>query len=406
MISMGYYNQFDEEKTKKPSGNKLGYFFSGFIGAIIGAMLFAIIFPHISGGFLNQNEMAEKNIEQSNEAGNEKNLQNVSLNVTTDITEAVAKSSNAVVGITNIRAQSFWSQTQEAGTGSGVIYKKADGKAFIVTNNHVIQQAEQLEVTLADGTKEPAKLLGTDKWTDLAVVEIDGKNVDTVAEFGDSDALKAGEPVIAIGNPLGLQFSGSVTQGIVSATERTVPVDVDNNGLVNWQAEVIQTDAAINPGNSGGALINIAGQVVGINSMKIAQSAVEGIGFSIPINYAQPIIQDLETYGEIKRPSIGVTLRNVNEIPAYHQQETLKLPKDITEGVMIERVSSGSAAEQAGLQEFDVIVELDGNPVNNAIELKKYLYDNKKIGDDLKVKIYRAGKVEEITVKLSTEGQV
>src|SRR5690606_4172511 len=184
--------------------------------------------------------------------------------------------------------------------------------------------ADQLEVTLADGSKEPAQLRGSDMWTDLAVIEMKADHVDTVAEFGDSSTLKTGEPVIAIGNPLGLQFSGSVTQGIVSAIDRTVPIDLNKDGLVDWQAEVIQTDAAINPGNSGGALINIAGQLIGINSMKIATQAVEGIGFSIPINYARPIINDLEKYGEIKRPAIGVTLRDVAEVPAYHQQETLK----------------------------------------------------------------------------------
>ena len=186
------------------------------------------------------------------------------------------------------------------GTGSGVIYKKAGNKAYVVTNQHVVEGATHLEVTLTDGTKIPAKLLGGDIWTDLAVLEIDTNHVKKIAEFGNSDVLKMGEPVMAIGNPLGTTFSGSVTQGIISGINRTIPVDINQDGIMDWQAEVLQTDAAINPGNSGGALINIAGQLIGINSMKIAQSAVEGIGLSIPINYAKPIISDLEQFGVVK----------------------------------------------------------------------------------------------------------
>lgn len=276
-------------------------------------------------------------------------------------------------------------------------------RAFIVTNYHVIEGAEKLEVTLADGTKVPAKVRGGDIWTDLAVLEIDGSHVKKVAEFGDSSALKQGEPVIAIGNPLGLEFSGSVTEGIVSGLERTVPVDIDQDGVEDWQAEVIQTDAAINPGNSGGALINLAGQVVGINSMKISQEAVEGIGFSIPINYAEPIINSLEKYGKIQRPAMGVTLRNVNEISAYHQQETLKLPSNVKDGVMIEQVLPNSPADKAGLKELDVIVQLDDQKIHDILGLRKYLYNNKKTGDTITVKFYREGKLKTTTVKLTSE---
>ena len=308
----------------------------------------------------------------------------------TDVTRAVEKAGDAVVGITNIQTTSFWSQeggSQEAGTGSGVIYKKENGKAFIVTNNHVIEGASQLEVTLADGTKIPATLKGSDPWTDLAVLEVDGNSIKTIAEFGDSDTLKSGEPVIAIGNPLGLGFSGSVTSGIISGVERTIPVDLNGDGIEDWQVEVLQTDAAINPGNSGGALINIAGQVIGINSMKIAQEAVEGIGLSIPINTAIPIIKSLEQFGEMIRPTMGVQLRNLTEISAYHQQETLKMPNDVTEGVMIEAVVANSPAGRAGLKELDVIVEMDGETIADVITLRKHLYNEKNIGDKMACEI-------------------
>jgi len=418
MIDMGYYDSDDQEKSRyRKERGKGGYLLSSLIGVIIGALLVLLVVPNISGKLSNNQD----NQEATTAFTNKNNVQgkNVSLNVTTDVTKAVNNAEKAVVGISNIQSQGFWTQDgsiggqgksgsseQEAGSGSGVIYKKANGKAYIVTNNHVVEGADQLEVTLSDGTKLPAKLLGSDVWTDLAVVEVDGSKVSTVAQFGDSDKLKLGEPVIAIGNPLGEQFAGSVTQGIVSGVNRTVPMDINNDGVEDWQAEVIQTDAAINPGNSGGALINIAGQVIGINSMKIAQEAVEGIGFSIPIKYVEPIITQLEKFGKITRPSIGVTLQDVSDIPAYHQQETLHLPKDVTDGVMIESVVRNSPAEAAGLKELDVITKLDGHKVSDILELRKYLYDKKKPGDTMKITFYRSGKLKEVSVKLSNESRM
>ncbi|PKR83461.1 S1C family serine protease [Heyndrickxia camelliae] len=415
---MGYYDSDDQEKSRyRKERGKGGYLLSSLIGVIIGALLVLLVVPNISSKLSNNQD----NQEATTAFTNKNNVQgkNVSLNVTTDVTKAVNNAEKAVVGISNIQSQGFWTQDgsiggqgksgsseQEAGSGSGVIYKKANGKAYIVTNNHVVEGADQLEVTLSDGTKLPAKLLGSDVWTDLAVVEVDGSKVSTVAQFGDSDKLKLGEPVIAIGNPLGEQFAGSVTQGIVSGVNRTVPMDINNDGVEDWQAEVIQTDAAINPGNSGGALINIAGQVIGINSMKIAQEAVEGIGFSIPIKYVEPIITQLEKFGKITRPSIGVTLQDVSDIPAYHQQETLHLPKDVTDGVMIESVVRNSPAEAAGLKELDVITKLDGHKVSDILELRKYLYDKKKPGDTMKITFYRSGKLKEVSVKLSNESRM
>ncbi|MBS4207132.1 trypsin-like peptidase domain-containing protein [Bacillus sp. FJAT-50079] len=401
---MGFYDDHSPNRYQSKNRGRSS-FFIGLIGGIIGALLVGLIFPGMFG--MQKQGHNQANIE-TNQGSNNNNLtKNLSLDITTDVTKAVEKASKSVVGITNIQSVNFWSttETQEAGVGSGVIYKKAGDVVYAVTNNHVVEGASQLEVTLADGTKVPATIRGTDVWTDLAVVEMsaEGINDDLISEFGDSEALKIGEPVLAIGNPLGLQFSGSVTQGIISGVNRTVPVDINNDGIPDWQAEVIQTDAAINPGNSGGALVNIAGQVVGINSMKIAQAAVEGIGFSIPINYVVPVIEDLEQFGEVKRPAMGVTLRNVSEIPAYHQQQTLKLPNGMNEGIMIEQVVPNSPADKAGLKELDVIIELDGEKVKDVLELRKYLYNQKKVGDTMKVKYYRAGTEEEVTITLTDE---
>jgi serine protease Do len=409
---LGYYDDHAQGRYQKRK--KSGYFLAGLTGAILGAFLMIIALPSLThrdvipGNQTSNNANANVTPRTTN---NEVIQKQVAVDVNTSTTKAVQKTSNAVVGITNIQSSSsnFWSDSgngnseQATGTGSGVIYRNDGNQAYIVTNHHVVEGATKLEVTLDDGTKLPAKLSGSDVWTDLAVVTVDGSKVKEVAEFGDSDRLKVGEPVIAIGNPLGPTFSGSVTQGIISGLNRTIPMDINQDGVADWQSEVLQTDAAINPGNSGGALINIDGQVIGINSMKISQEAVEGIGLSIPINTAKPIINDLERYGSVKRPYMGVDLKSVSEIPAYYQQEALKLPSDVTNGVALRQVVPGSPAARAGLKELDVIVEMDGKKINDVIDLRKHLYQDKKIGDQMNVKFYRDGKLKETTLKLTSD---
>ena len=408
---MGYYDDHTQGRYREQKSRRGGVFLASLAGAIIGAILVILAIPTLSKhGVLPYELTADQN--QAAETNNQDNQQNVvkkvSYDVNTNTTKAVEKTGAAVVGINNIQSSSFWSgngdsSEEAAGTGSGVIYKKAGNKAYVVTNHHVVEGAASLEVSLDDGTKIAAKLLGSDIWTDLAVLEIDASKIKKVAEFGNSDSLKLGEPVIAIGNPLGATFSGSVTQGIISGLKRTIPVDINQDGVVDWQSEVLQTDAAINPGNSGGALINMEGQVIGINSMKISQEAVEGIGLSIPINSAKPIIDDLEQFGVVKRPYMGVDLKSISEIPAYYQAQTLKLPRDVNYGVALRQVMPNSPASDAGLQELDVIVEMDGEKINDVIDLRKHLYQKKKIGEKLKVKFYRAGKLKETTLTLSGE---
>ncbi len=391
-----------EQDKKLKGGSKAGYFLSALAGMIVGALLIWLLLPSVAnqlpnGGATNNNALSNNNTDKAI-------TQNVTA-VTTDITGAVEKVSEAVVGITNIQQSSsnFWMQQsgpQTVGSGSGVVYKIENNQAFIVTNHHVVEGANQLEVTLADGSKVEAQLVGSDIWTDLAVIAMDAKNVTTVAEFGDSEVLKVGETVIAIGNPLGLEFYGSVTKGIVSGKDRSVPVDLNNDGTSDWTTEVLQTDAAINSGNSGGALVNIAGELIGINSMKIASSTVEGLGFSIPINSAIPIITELERSGEVKRPTMGISLMDLTDVPAYYQQNTLRTPEEVTTGVVATEVVRGSAAEKAGLQQYDVIVEMDGAKIENSIDLRKHLYNEKEVGDTLKLKVYRQGKLEELTLQL------
>lgn len=393
---MGYYNQTPNGRPRKPS--RSGSFFSGLFGALAGGFVVWLLFSQAPGIMPGADNQSGTQIQEQ-----QREQQGASLDITTDVTKAVEAASDAVVGVSNLQAGGdFFSQSQEqaVGTGSGVIYKSEGDVAYVVTNQHVIDGASGIEVTLADGTKVEAELVGSDIWTDLAVLQMSNEKVQDVVELGDSDALKRGEAVIAIGNPLGLEFSGSVTSGVVSGTDRAVPVDLNGDGTEDWQAEVLQTDAAINPGNSGGALVNLAGQLIGINSMKIATSQVEGIGFSIPINSALPVIRQLEATGEMVRPAMGITLMDLAQVPSTYREDTLNLPEDVTGGVVVSSVVEGSAAAEAGMRQYDVVVEMDGQEIRDIIDLRKHLYNEKQIGDTLEVTAYRDGELLEFELEL------
>jgi len=391
-------NQYWEPRKKK---KRSGSFLSALFGGMVGALVVLLVYPYLLGkGIVPLPEFDQG--QNPNPSSNPIVTRNVSLKVETDVTKAVEKVIDAVVGISNYQGRSLWKESDEAGTGSGVIYRKEGNYAYIVTNQHVVDGADRIEVTLSDGTKLEVELLGEDIWTDLAVLRVRGTGIKTVAEFGDSDSLKLGEPVLAIGNPLGLDFSGSITKGIISGLERTVPVDFNNDGYADWNAEVLQTDAAINPGNSGGALVNITGQVIGINSMKIAQEEVEGIGFSIPVNIAIPVIEDLERFGEVRRPYMGVSMQDLSNYSFYVRDE-LNLPEEVAAGVVIVEVVQNSPAQKAGLKKYDVIVSFDGKEIQSIIELRKHLYTEKEIGEKLKVGFYRNGQYMEAEMILSED---
>ncbi|WLR49927.1 trypsin-like peptidase domain-containing protein [Bacillus tianshenii] len=388
---MGYY---DQHVSKKKSSSKWIKYsvFGGVVGSMITSLFFVIWLTVGQGSVIFAKDDDNRAV-NSSEAKIENNQ--------SDVQGAVEKVSDAVVSVNSMqRVAMFGEEQAQAGTGSGVIYKKADGKAYIVTNNHVVEDSESVEVTLTDGTKESAKIIGTDPLTDLAVLQIDGKHVKTVAELGGSENLQLGEPVIAIGNPLGQRFAGSVTQGIISGLNRDIPVDLNGDGKPDWQSEVIQTDAAINPGNSGGALVNMKGQIVGINSMKISKTSVEGIGLAIPSSAVKPIIEDLEIHHEVERPYIGVALQALSDIPQYHWQETLKLPEGVKDGVAVLEVVPGSPADKANLKKYDVLVSLDGQSIKDDMDLRKFLYTKKKIGESMKVTFYRNGEKQTEVVKL------
>jgi Trypsin-like serine proteases, typically periplasmic, contain C-terminal PDZ domain len=295
------------------------------------------------------------------------------------------------------------SNLQEYSEGSGVIYAKQNGKGYIVTNNHVVSGSDSLEIILEDGTKVAAKLVGTDTTTDLAVLEIPGNKVPATASFGNSDNVSPVDPVIAIGSPLGSEYATTVTQGIISATNRTVTTQDQNTGQATGEATVLQTDAAINPGNSGGPLVNAAGQIVGINSMKLASNtdgtSVEGMGFAIPSNEVVKIINQLVANGKVERPSLGIRVLDLDQI-TDDSQSSLKLPSSVTKGVVVYSTTSGSVAKAAGMKKYDVIVKLGNKSVNSVADLHTALYSH-SIGDTVSIQYYRNGKLNTAKVHLT-----
>lgn len=302
---------------------------------------------------------------------------------------AIDKVSPAIVGVVN------YAKNRTQGEGSGIVYKTDGNDAYIVTNEHVVSGGDYFEVVFKNGESSEATIVGTDVYTDLAVLKVTGVEVEAVAEFGNTEDLKVGQTVMAIGNPLGLNFAGSATSGIVSGQDRVISVDLNSDGIDDWEMTVLQTDTAINPGNSGGALINLDGKVVGINSMKIATSSVEGMSFSIPTYVAIPIINDLETYGEVRRPQLGVYIQEMSMIPD-RLKEILNISVNQKTGVFIYEVFEGGVADQMGIKAGDIVTEVNGESVQDTMEFRKKLYDFRE-GDNIELTIVR----EQETIRLS-----
>lgn len=320
---------------------------------------------------------------------------------TSNLSQMLEQVSPAIVGVINMQQapSSIYdilsgnrsTNITPAGTGSGVIYQVDGNNTYIVTNNHVVEGAKELKVKLSNGKTIDAELMGTDVLTDIAVLKVQGQlNIKPVA-FADSSKIRIGEPVYAIGNPLGLELAGTVTEGIVSSKERTMKVETSAG---NASVKVIQTDAAINPGNSGGALINISGQLIGINSMKISANQVEGIGFAIPSNDTKTIIEQLVKNGKVERPYMGLGLVGISDVPADYLKE-LKITQ--TKGVVVAQTDSVSRTK---FNKGDVITAINGHKVESDSDVRNYIYTHHKAGDNVKFTVYRGDKKTEVTMTL------
>jgi serine protease Do len=378
-------------------------------GGLVGSMLTITVLPHVD-------YFTEQVASQISEPGSNGNgsgavtvQKTAASSESASVADMVEDASKAIVGIVNMQTQTEWrtfpssaktsdSKTVESGTGTGVVFKIDGGNAFIVTNNHVIEGAKELQITVYDGKKTTAEIIGADPLSDLAVLKIDAKYADSALAFGDSNSIRAGDPVLAIGNPLGLDLSNTVTRGIVSAVDRTVSVSTSAG---EWDLNVIQTDAAINPGNSGGALMNTSGQVMGINSLKISEDNVEGLGFAIPSNDVVAIINEIMEKGHVERPYIGVGLSSLGEVPQRYLQE---LPLNIDGGAIVTSVDPDSAASKAGLEVQDIITAINDQKISSSDDLRKYLYTKLNAGDKVTLDIYRGSKQLKIELTLTSTG--
>lgn len=339
-----------------------------------------ITFGGCSAGTAADNNSSAASVAQQT-ADNEANLSDAR---NTPVVRAAKLVGPTVVGITNKAVAHDWfnNPVETEGVGSGVIFRK-DG--YIVTNNHVISGAKELIVSLPDGRSLKGKLIGADEMTDLAVVKVDAKDL-PAASFGDSDKIVVGEPAIAIGNPMGLEFKGSVTSGVISALNRTLDIS-------DKRVKLLQTDAAINPGNSGGALVNADGEVIGINSAKVAANGVEGMGFAIPINTVQNIINEIMDKGYVARPYLGVSVFDPETAGRYGYQ------LNIDKGVYIFQLTLNGPCGKAGLQRGDIILKIDGEETNSVSDLRGKIAE-KKVGDTVKVTFDRNGKEQSADVVL------
>ncbi len=380
-----YKNPYMAETHMKEK--KKSNFFRYVAAVVCGMFAGAVIF----GGALAFSELHDGNLLKQNSSGESQGQLLSSAEYTPgqilDVTQVADKVGPSVVGIINNQTVTSWwtgGTFEQQGSGSGIIIS-SDG--YVITNSHVIEGATSVDVVLNSGEKHPAKLIGYDSKTDLAVLKIEATNL-PAAELGKSSELKVGELAVAIGNPLGLEFQGSVTAGVISALNRTMEVD-------GRQYTLVQTDAAINPGNSGGPLVNRYGQVIGINTAKITKDDTEGMGFAIPIDVALPVIEELMQNGYVSgRPQIGVSLREISSAMSQYY--------DVPVGLYVVAVSTGSGAERAGIMVDDVIVKADGQIVTTMEELND-IRDTHKAGEVIKLTIVRGGNTMTLNVTLGEE---
>jgi serine protease Do len=385
-----FYDEFSE-KPRRPS-----YFWKGvLVGGIIIGLLLSTIFSYFFIGTLRPDNENNSNplIPLPWEEKDDLQKENDNLEIMPEVRQyylavvnAVERATPSVVGISNYGVVfDLWgrSSLQERATGSGVIIG-SDG--YIVTNYHVIENARELVVTLGSGEELPATIIGADPPTDLAVIKVDKKNL-PAAELADSNKLRVGEPAIAIGNPLGLDFQQSVTLGVVSARERSITIQ-------GQKFTFIQTDAAINDGNSGGALVNINGKVIGINTAKIKVPGVEGMGFAIPSNTVRQITSDLIKKGRVIRPWMGIYISTLTPL------EARRLGLAVDYGVLVEDVVTGGPAHKAGIEPMDVIVAIEGNKITDSSELQHTLY---QYNIDQKIKVTVIRDKQELTIEVTLE---
>ena len=358
--------------------------------------LFKIVITLLVVASLGMNVFLFTKVNKSSSSGSSSNknatVENVNYDVKSSTTDVIEKVNSSVVGVL------VYANGTASGSGSGVVYR-VDGKtAYIITNAHVVSGATDVQVVFSNKESVNATIVGSDTYSDIAVLKLTADFDMTAIKCGDSSLLDQGETVLAIGSPLGIEYAGTVTQGIVSGIDRTVSVDLNDDGQEDWDMNVIQTDAAINPGNSGGALVNMAGELVGITSMKLSNTSVEGMGFALPINDVITSVEQIIENGKVTRPQIGISGVSLSGYSSY-QLRYYRINTDLTDGIYVSRVTSGGAASKAGIQEGDIIVKFDGKEVTTYKSFLTELY-SKEPGDKVSVVVNRNGTEKTIEVTL------
>ncbi len=322
-----------------------------------------------------------------------KTVNKVEKNVVVDengISEGIANIYDSVVVVENYQRNTL------AGIGSGFIY---DASGYIMTNHHVVDNASEVKVILMSGETIDASIVGSDEYADIAVIKIDPNYITKVAKLGSSENTKVGDTVFTIGSPVSSDYKGTVTRGILSGKDRMVEVSITSNAH-DWIMNVMQTDAAINPGNSGGPLCNINGEVIGVNSMKLVQSQIEGIGFAIPIEYALEYAKTIVSGEKIKRAYLGISMGDITS-RYYLLRRGINLDSDVTSGVIVYDVETNGPAYNAKLQKGDVIVKIGNYDVKNVAELRYYLFKYKP-NDTIKISVKRGSETLTLDITLGT----
>lgn len=289
---------------------------------------------------------------------------------------------------------------QLGSTGTGFVYKMDDKYGYLLTNQHVIDGYTKISVIFTNDQEVETTVLGSDEYLDLAVLRVPKENVLMVATIGSSEDMNIGDTVFTVGSPLGYDYRGSATSGILSGKDRMISVSISNSRSNDWIMRVLQIDASINPGNSGGPLLNVNGEVIGICSMKLVDDDIEGMGFAIPIEYAMNHAESLENGKKIEWPVLGVRMVNITDT-ATLREYGISVDKSITEGAVVVEAVKGSGADAAGIQKGDVIIKLDGNKIKNHAYLRYELYQH-QAGDTIEITYIRNGKEHTTKVKLTS----
>ncbi len=357
----------------------------------IGTIIIVIVLLSLVSGLLGAT-LVLKSIGEGATTNNGVTTSTLALNEPNSISTAVSKIYDAVVVVEAYQKEKL------ASTGTGFVYKKNNGKAYIMTNNHVVANSDKVKVLFTSGEEVETTLVGTDVYSDIAVLTVKDTDKIVSSTLGNSSKSKVGDTVFTVGSPEGSDYAGTVTKGILSGKDRLVAVALSNTQTSDYYMNVLQTDAAINPGNSGGPICNINGEVIGITNMKLVDNSVEGMGFAIPIEDAIEYAKTIEETGKVARPYIGISMLDITN-GYYLWQAGILLPDNVKEGVAVYKVEANSPASSAGLQKGDIITKIDNNKTSSIAKFRYELYKHKP-NEEITITYIRNNKEEQVKVKL------